>query len=59
MPPNDTDFTANSMTILSFTFSLRLSCVTSSVTSRPAGIVAPFEPDTAFARLAVKVCPTV
>ena len=45
--------------ILSFAFSLRLSCVTSSVTFAPAGIEAPFEPVTVLATEAVKVCPTV
>jgi hypothetical protein len=42
---------------LSFAFSLRLSCVTSSCTVAPAGIVAPFEPVAALVVVAEKVWP--
>ena len=53
MPPKLTEFTANWMTIGSFEFSLRLSCVTVMFTVAPEGIVAPFVPDTAPSSVAV------
>src|ERR1051325_4995588 len=47
------------MTIGSFAFSLRLSFVTVRVTVAPAGIIAPFEPLTASATVAVTLSPTL
>ncbi len=58
-PPKFTDFTANSITMLSRTFSLRLRFVTSSDTVAPAGIAAPFVPVVASVVVAVKVWPTL
>ena len=52
LPPNSTLFTANSMTIGSFMFSLRFSRVTVRFSVAPAGIVAPFEPTTASVTVA-------
>ena len=59
MPPNETEFTANSITIGSFAFSLRLRFVTVSVTVEPAGMTAPLEPVTAFCVVAVILSPTL
>src|SRR5437763_15257581 len=47
------------MMILSFAFSLRLSWVTSSETEAPDGMMAPLEPATPSATVAVKGWPTV
>ena len=52
-PPNVTEFTANSITTGSFAFSLRLRRVTVMLTVAPAGITAPFVPDTLFSTVAV------
>lgn len=57
-PPNVTEFTENSITILSLAFSLRLSVVAVIVTVAPAGIVTPFEPLTGEATVAVTRSPT-
>jgi hypothetical protein len=43
----------------SFTFSLRLSSVISIVAVAPAGMVAPFDPDTVLLTVALKRCPTL
>ncbi len=52
------DVTRKLITILSLIFSLRLSWVISSEAFAPAGIVAPLEPVTEFATVAVTVSPT-
>src|SRR5262249_6551432 len=57
-PPYVTEFTANSMTIASFAFSLRLSWVIVKLTVAPAGTSAPFEPDTELSSVAVTWSPT-
>ena len=43
----------------SFAFSLRLSSVISIVAVAPAGMVAPFDPDTVLLTVALKRCPTL
>src|SRR6476659_2229936 len=59
LPPNVTELTANSITILSFAFSLRLRAVTVRFTVAPAGITAPLLPVTAFSTVAVTLSPTL
>ena len=58
-PPNVTERTANSITILSVEFSLRLRLVTSSDTVAPDGMDAPLEPVTPSATVAENVWPAV
>src|SRR5258708_11729504 len=56
-PLNETETTRNSMTTLSFMFSLRLRFVTVRLTVAPAGIATPFEPLTASVVVAVALLP--
>src|SRR5258708_13380581 len=58
-PAYEAERTASAMRILSLTFSLRFRVVTSRLTVAPAGIVAPLDPVTGLATVAVKLCPTV
>src|SRR2546423_8569979 len=59
LPPNVTEFTANSITIGSLEFSLRFRFVTVIVTVAPAGITPPLEPVTEFCTVAVNLSPTL
>src|SRR5258708_31621983 len=56
-PLNETETTRNSMTTLSFMFSLRLRFVTVRLTVAPAGIATPFEPLTVSVVVAVAFSP--
>ena len=58
LPLNAIERTTNSIWMLSFAFSLRLSEVNSMTAVAPAGIETPLEPCTDSATLAVKRSPT-